>query len=109
LWRGSIVGDTGMQEPSPECLFVYLCVHAVGHSFERAEWLENAHRAQALVQDWDAVRHIARESRVVRAVSAVLDNGRSLSSQPVLDGWHGSLVWWSTWLVRGHWLPRAAR
>ena len=108
LWRGARPGPSGMLEPDPESLLVFLAVHVVGHSFERADWSENVYRSAALVTDWSAVWAIAREARVEGAVRAALD-GRRAGAVPILDGAWGRAVSAATWVGRGHFIPAGLR
>ncbi len=108
LWRGASPGPSGLLEPDPESLLVFLAVHAVGHGFERREWGENVTACARLVRDWDRVWAIARAARVERAVRVALD-GRASGAQVVLDGVAGRAVWAATWLMRGHFVPQGVR
>ena len=109
LWQGAREGSSGMLEPDPESLLVFLAVHAVGHGFERPEWTENVRRAAALVTDWPEVWRIAYAARVTHAVKAALAADGSPTSTAVLDGTWGRLVSGSTWLTRGHFVPASLR
>ncbi len=109
LWQGAREGPSGMLEPDPESLLVFLAVHAVGHGFQRPEWTENVRRAAALVEDWAEVWKIAHAARVTNAVKAALAAEGSPTSTPILDGAWGSIVSWSTWLTRGHFVPASVR
>jgi release factor glutamine methyltransferase len=109
LWQGAREGSSGMLEPDPESLLVFLAVHAVGHRFERPEWTENVRRAATLVTDWAEVWRIAHAARVTNAVKAALAADGSPTSIAILDGVWGSLVSGSTWLTRGHFVPASVR
>jgi release factor glutamine methyltransferase len=109
LWQGAREGSSGMLEPDPESLLVFLAVHTVGHRFERPEWTENVRRTAALVSDWGEVWRIAHAVRVTNAVKAALAADGSPKSIPVLDGVWGSFVSGSTWLIRGHFTPPSLR
>jgi hypothetical protein len=109
LWQGAREGPSGMLEPDPESLLVFLAVHAVGHGFERPEWTENVRRAAALVVDWAEVWRISRAARVTNAVKTALAADGSPTSAAILDGAWGSFVSGSTWLTRGHFVPASLR
>jgi release factor glutamine methyltransferase len=107
LWAGARPGPSGLLEPDPESLLVFLAVHAAGHRFERPEWTENVRRCSSLVCDWDRVWRIAREARVERAAQSALDGIPTRG--PLLDGHLGRAIWAATWLARGHFLPPRVR
>lgn len=109
LWRGARLSPSGFLEPDEESLFVFLAVHAVGHEFERPEWIDNVHAAAASVRDWDRVWSIARRARVSEAVRAAMSERSAGEGMPVLDGTVGRAIWWTTYLLRGHVLPRSIR
>ncbi|MDP9262193.1 MAG: methyltransferase, partial [Actinomycetota bacterium] len=109
LWEGARSGPSGMVEPDPESLLVFLAAHVVGHRFERPQWQENVTACAALVEDWPKVWRIARRSRVETAVRKALEGGVPQEITPVLDGPRGRVVWALTWVARGHFLPRQIR
>ena len=108
LWSGARVGASGFLEPDPPSLLVFLAVHAEGHRYARAEWGENVGAAAALIDDWQEVKRIARRCRVEGAVLRAL-KGRISDDEPVLDGSLGALLWYATWVFRGHFLPQRVR
>jgi HemK-like putative methylase len=109
LWRGAVPGPDGFLVPDDEPLFVYLAVHAVGHRFERPQWVENVHAAAANVRSWDRVWRIAESARVTLAVRAAMEEQQPGELVPVLDGVVGRGVWYSTYALRGHVLPSPLR
>jgi HemK-like putative methylase len=109
LWAGATRGSSGMLEPDPESLLVFLAVHVVGHRFERPQWTENVKRAAELVSDWDRVWVIARESRVEGAVRRALAEQEQHTRVPLLDGVSGQAIEALTWIGRGHFLSANAR
>ena len=109
LWEHAIEGPSGMLEPDAESLFVYLAVHAAGHGFERSSWVKNVEAAARLVTDWQRVWEIARSSRVVGAVRLAMRSPEPGLRRPLLDGVTGRVIWYGTWLGRGHFLPEGAR
>jgi len=109
LWKGATRGPSGMLEPTPESLFVFLAVHVVGHRFERPKWKENVDRAAVLVTDWDAVGRIANEGHVRGAVEAALEGRPSGTRRAVLDGARGRVVSAATWASRGYFIPSGVR
>jgi methylase of polypeptide subunit release factors len=109
LWRGASVGHSGAREPAPEPLFVFLAVHAAGHRFERREWTRNVELAAADVRDWERVRRIARDARVIGAVRSAMRQHRPGDTTPLLDGLIGRAIWYGTYVARGHVVPRSAR
>jgi release factor glutamine methyltransferase len=109
LWEGARPGPSGMLEPDPESLLVFLAAHVVGHRFERPQWQENVTVCAALVKDWPKVWTIARQSRVETAVRKALEGGVPQEVTPVLDGSLGRVVWALTWVARGQFLPRDFR
>ena len=109
LWHGAERGQSGFLEPDPETLLVFLAVHVVGHGFARPEWQENVRRAADLVADWSRVWRIARVAHVSRAVQAALGSQEEGVTLPVLDGVAGRAVWYATFVLRGHILPKRFR
>jgi SAM-dependent methyltransferase len=109
LWDGARPGPAGFLEPDDESLVVFLAVHAAGHRFERAEWVENVNRAAGFVGDWSRVRQIARQAHVVETLERALTNPTPDLGAPIVDGYRGRAEWWTTWLLRGHFLPRRWR
>jgi release factor glutamine methyltransferase len=109
LWAGAAPDPSGFLVPDAESLFVFLAVHVVGHRFERPEWVRNVHAAAALVSDWDLVWHIANEARVTTAVRESMSDRDPGFRIPVLDGVIGRTIWWSTYVMRGHAVPKGAR
>ena len=106
MWRGATRSDSGMLEPSPEALYVFLALHAAGHDPTRREWVRNVELARDRVEHWDAVWEIAREARVSAVVRAATARR---SSRSLLDGPVGNLLWYSTFILRGHVVPRSVR
>ena len=109
MWARARPGPSGMLEPDPESLLVFLAAHVVGHRFERRHWWENVTACAALVQDWPRVWRISRDARVETAVRKALEGGVPEEVTPVLDGLLGRAVWVLTWIARGHFLPRRTR
>jgi release factor glutamine methyltransferase len=109
LWRGAKQSRSGFLEPDDESLVVFLAVHAVGQHFERPEWIDNVHAAASNVGDWDRVWMLARRARVTEAVRAAMSQPTSGQRTPVLDGFVGRAIWWTTYALRGHVLPGSVR
>jgi release factor glutamine methyltransferase len=109
LWERAIGDPSGFLVPDPESLFVFLAVHAVGHEFERPEWVENVHAAGSQVFDWERVWRIARAARVTNAVRSAMSEHAPGTKLPVLDGVLGSVIWWGTYIARGHVAPQGLR
>jgi methylase of polypeptide subunit release factors len=109
LWDGARPGPSEFLEPDDESLLVFLAVHAAGHRFERAEWVENVARAAALVVDWSRVERIARDARVTETLDRALTSPTPGLDEPITDGVRGRVEWWVSWLLRGHFLPRSWR
>lgn len=109
LWERARLAPSGFYEPDAESLFVFLAIHAVGHGFERPEWVENVHAAAALVCDWSRVWSIARAARVTHAVRAAMAEQAPGRRVPVLDGPAGRAAWWATYAIRGHAFPQGIR
>ena len=84
LWAGATRGPSGMLEPDPESLLVF-------------------------VSDWDRVWVIARESRVEGAVRRALAEEEQDTRVPLLDGVFGQAIEALTWVGRGHFLSANAR
>jgi HemK-like putative methylase len=109
MWEGARPTASGFLIPDDESLFVFLAVHAVGHGFERPEWVENVYEAAGLVNDWPRVWEIAQRARVTEAVRAAMSEQPDEPELPVLDGPIGRAVWWTTYVLRGHAIPRDVR
>lgn len=109
LWKGAQPGPSGMLEPDPESLLVFLAAHVVGHRFERPQWQENVVACAGLVEDWPKVWRIARLARVETAVHKALEGGPPGQDMPVIDGLRGRLLWAATWVARGRFLPEGLR
>jgi methylase of polypeptide subunit release factors len=109
MWEHASQTSSGFLIPEEESLFVFLAVHAVGHDFERREWVENVYKAAELVTDWPRVWEIARRARVTEAVRAAMAEQPEGAQIPLLDGPLGRSVWWATYMMRGHVIPRSAR
>jgi methylase of polypeptide subunit release factors len=108
LWSGARVAASGFLEPDPPSLLVYLAVHAEGHRYAREVWGENVGAAAALIHDWHDVKLIARHCRVEGAVLRAL-RGQVSDDTPILDGSLGAVLWYATWVSRGHFLPQRVR
>jgi hypothetical protein len=109
LWGGARPGPGAMLEPDPESLLVFLAVHAAGHRFERAQWVENVHRSASKVKDWPKVWRIARSARVEHCTRQALESPDPGTLVPILDGWLGRWESSLTWITRGHFLPTGLR
>lgn len=109
LWERATPDPSGFLVPDAESLFVFLAMHAVGHDFERPEWVENVHAAAAQVRDWERVWHLARVARLTEAVREAMSEQVPGTRFPVLDGAVGRAAWWTTYVIRGHAIPRTAR
>jgi release factor glutamine methyltransferase len=109
LWSRARRDASGFLLPDDESLFVYLAVHAVGHRFERGEWVDNVHAAAERVHDWSRVWTLADRAHVTSAVREAMSEQGVGTSLPVLDGILGRAVWWSTFVLRGHIIPQHAR
>jgi release factor glutamine methyltransferase len=109
MWERARTTPSGFLIPDDESLFVFLAVHAVGHGFERREWVDNVHAAAERVGDWQRVWAIARRAHVTNTVRVAMSEQPPGIRIPVLDGPVGRAVWWSTYLLRGHTLPRKLR
>jgi release factor glutamine methyltransferase len=108
LWERATPGESGMLEPDPESLLVFLAVHAAGHRFERPEWVDSVVACERLVRDWDRVWRVAGGARVESAVWRALAGG-ARPGAPLLDGIAGRALWTASWLGRGHFIPRSWR
>jgi release factor glutamine methyltransferase len=109
LWIGASVGPSGAREPLPESLFVFLAVHAAGHRFERPEWTRNVELAAADVRDWGQVRRLTRDARLTEAVRSAMRHHGPGHTIPLLDGLTGRVIWYGTYVARGHVIPRSVR
>jgi hypothetical protein len=109
LWARARSDGSGFLVPDAESLFVFLAVHAVGHDFERPEWSRNVYAAATLVKDWTRVWSIARAARVTIAVRQAMADQIPGTRLPVLDGVMGRWIWWATYALRGHMIPRGMR
>jgi hypothetical protein len=108
IWAGARPGPSGMLEPDPEALCVYLAAHAAGHGHRESQWTQNVHRSAELVGNRDRLGRIARYARLERTTREVLAGTHDFG-RPVLDGTYGRLIWAAAWLARGQFLPQAWR
>ena len=107
LWRGARVGDSGFLEPDAP-----LAARVPRRSRRRSSVLPRGMGrergcAAALIDDWQEVKRIARRCRVEGAVLRAL-KGRISDDEPVLDGSSEQLLWYATWISRGHFLPHGS-
>lgn len=109
LWERAVLRLSGILEPDTESLLVYLAAHLVGHRTRRPEWSENVQRCAALVQDWDRVWRLARDTRIEGAVKLALRGQLPRPGKPFGDGLRGKVTWVGWWAARGHFVPRGVR
>ena len=64
--------------------------------------------AGVLIDDWQEVKRIPRRCHVEGGVLRAL-KGRISDDEPVLDGSLEALLWYATWISRGHFLPQWLR
>jgi hypothetical protein len=112
LWEHAEPGPGGALVPDDATLLVFLALHAAGHGFDRAAWVDNVRRAAARIEDWDRMWKVARRSRMSRVLRRSLDVAEGARRPRVivlLDGVPGAAVWGFSWVLRGHGLPRPVR
>jgi methylase of polypeptide subunit release factors len=113
LWADAEDAGTGLLEPEPHVLVVYLALHAAGHAFSREWWTRNVTAAAIGVRDWGRVERIAAECGLSKALHRAMDvaagGDPSAPSEALLDGAKGRAIWWATKLLRGHIRPDELR